>query len=226
MSNICNKCGRNLNTNLNNNQYMKEREVNERRTNFLKKENFPIVKIKPVGKIEPRADEKKNQLILPRGNNVEIFNSGFKPPVNKNISYNNENISFAAILTKVDEDIQINSENKIFFTIGMSNSKNIYFNVLDNGSAFQFNTSGLFRIVFSGTINVPGILSFERKPLFNSNQEFFTKYNINKSDFNQSTMLPFKKGFILSIKFYPNNKSQNVILKAGSQLEIYKVDNL
>lgn len=223
MSNYhCQKCGKNFN----NDQFMEERKIEQKRTDFMiqnvpmiqngnfNNQNFPIVKTAPMGKIEPRFNE------------VNVFN-GVKPGIQQINTYGtNENVIFAAILTKVEEDMQINSENKIYFTIGMSNSKHTYFQVLDNGSAFQFNISGLFRIVFTGNINVSGVLSFERKPQFNSNQEKFTRYKIAGGEITQSTMLPFKKGFILSVKFYPTNKSQKVIIKSGSQLEIYRVDNL
>ena len=141
-----------------------------------------------------------------------------------------KNANSAAILAKVESDIQIGEENysdynnRIFFQIGISNNKT--FRVSDEGSAFQFVVPGLYRIQFDADITHKGKLFFMRKPHFNSNQENFNNYEFGGGKMTQSTMLPFRSGSTLCVKFFPHNKNSNTIVKSGAQIEIYLVDDL
>jgi hypothetical protein len=246
----CNKCGKKIDNNRHNSaikvdfvgENPKNININLKRVNKSIHATNIVAKTKPVGKIEDkeiiRQNQKTRSSVIPNKNKIEILEkqsdrvpySENRQKMENSWKYNKEKNNLAAILVKIEDDIEIgqgkNSEfkNRIFFTIGICNNHS--FRVIDDGSGFLFDYSGLYRIVFTGKTDKIGKIDFERKPDFNKKQRNFSIYDFGDEVSYISTMLPFKSGSTLNVKFYPEDNSTSSILYSGAQLEIYRVDNM
>jgi hypothetical protein len=148
------------------------------------------------------------------------YNSPHRP--NKyNHNKKSDDDSTAAILARVDENVEVRG--KINFTVGISNNRS--FKVSDDGSEFIITKDGFYRLIFTGRMTNQGKLIFDRSPSVRDKQKQFSEASFGGDITMVSTMLPFKEGYRLSIRFRSREMGVNV-LEGGAQLEIYRVDDL
>lgn len=138
-----------------------------------------------------------------------------------------------ALIAKVSKNTTV--ENHIHFDIGLGGSRVI--DVSEDGSTFTFLRSGMYRIAFSGYVDlnsdVGGEFLFD-KNYVKDDQLPFTRSPLISGQANVSTILPFYKGQSLSLgiknlvlkRFKGSGDDGYPVISAGSQVEIYKVSDL
>ena len=129
-----------------------------------------------------------------------------------------------SLLVKIEENIII--ENHIHFDVGIGGNNVI--EVSQDGSVFTFRKSGMYRIVFTGLVDLKtpdsSYIIFNKSDIKPEHIPFM-KNKIYSGNVNTSTLLPFKKGQTLDIKISKSGRELPIV-SGGSQLEIYKVSSI
>lgn len=199
----CEKCGR-----------RKRQDRQEAQMHFKFREDpspqnrLTLLKSIPVGD----KDEKLNVSSLHYDNTSKV---------NKNHQSRKSDEDTAAILARVEESVEV--KGKLNFTVGISNNRS--FKVSEDGTEFIIMKDGFYRLIFTGRMTNQGKLIFDRSPSVKEKQKQFAEASFGGDITMVSTMLPFKEGYRLSIRFRSREFGVN-LLEGGAQLEIYRVDDL